>query len=217
MDGEYKLASAINSAAGSYVTASANGTSVQLVSTGTGLGVNYAVSVSIADTQTASYPTLFPSPSFTASEANMSGGGAPGPNYGVIYSYMIPQGGYAPNGNILAHTDSVMGDWLFSYDAMDRLTAAAAGGSAPSAFRGQSAGWSYDSYGNRTAQSFSNSVNSSWANYNPANNRITTASTAVAGYVYDASGNTLYDGNNEYWYDAEGQLCAVQSLAVAVG
>jgi RHS repeat-associated protein len=26
-----------------------------------------------------------------------------------------------------------------------------------------------------------------------------------------ASGNTLYDGNNEYWYDAEGQLCAVQS------
>jgi len=93
-----KLASAINSAAGSIVTASANGTSVQLVSTGTGLGVNYAVSVSIADTQTASYPTLFPSPSFTASAANMSGGGAPGPNYGVIYSYMIPQGGYAPNG-----------------------------------------------------------------------------------------------------------------------
>jgi RHS repeat-associated protein len=31
---------------------------------------------------------------------------------------------------------------------------------------------------------------------------------------YDASGNTLNDGNNKYWYDAEGQLCAVQSLAV---
>ena len=50
---------------------------------------------------------------------------------------------------------------------------------------------------------------SNYANYNPANNRITTATSAVAGYVYDASGNTLNDGNNEYWYDAEGQLCAV--------
>jgi RHS repeat-associated protein len=72
-----------------------------------------------------------------------------------------------------------------------------------------------DSFGNRTAQSFTNGVYSNWANYNPANNQITTASSALAGYVYDASGNTLYDGNNRYWYDAKGQLCAVQSLAVA--
>ena len=55
-----KLASAINSAAGSYVTASPGSTSIQLVSTGSGLGVNYAVSVSIADTQTASYPDTIP-------------------------------------------------------------------------------------------------------------------------------------------------------------
>jgi len=25
----------------------------------------------------------------------------------------------------------------------------------------------------------------------------------------NASGNTVYDGWNEYWYDGEGQLCAV--------
>jgi len=31
-------------------------------------------------------------------------------------------------------------------------------------------------------------------------------------FGYDASGNTLFDGNNRYWYDAEGQLCAVQNL-----
>jgi YD repeat-containing protein len=30
-------------------------------------------------------------------------------------------------------------------------------------------------------------------------------------FTYDASGNTTWDGNNYYWYDAEGQLCAVQS------
>src|SRR5271157_5134911 len=148
---------------------------------------------------------------------------------GVVYSYSVPSsGGYAPNGNILAHTDSVMGTWNFSYDVVDRLTSAAAGSNAPTAFRGQSAAWSYDrgprrqvfvggvedSYGNRTAQTFSNSVVSNWVNYNPANNRITTATSVVAGYVYDAGGNTLYDGNNEYWYDAEGQLCAVQSQAL---
>src|SRR5271157_2753583 len=161
---------------------------------------------------------------------------------GVVYSYSVPSsGGYAPNGNILAHTDSVMGTWNFSYDVVDRLTSAAAGSNAPTAFRGQSAAWSYDrgprrqvfvggvedSYGNRTAQTFSNSVVSNWANYNPANNRITTATSTVTGYVYDgvpvdrssstgwdASGNTLYDGNNEYWYDAEGQLCAMQSQAL---
>jgi RHS repeat-associated protein len=108
-----------------------------------------------------------------------------------------------------------MGDWLFSYDAMDRLTAAAAGSSAPAAFADQTVAWSYDSYGNRTAQTFSgNAINSNWATYNSANNRINTAKSAVAGYIYDASGNTLNDGNNKYWYDAEGQQCAVQSLAV---
>src|SRR5271157_2378669 len=105
---------------------------------------------------------------------------------GVVYSYSVPSsGGYAPNGNILAHTDSVMGTWNFSYDVVDRLTSAAAGSNAPTAFRGQSAAWSYDSYGNRTAQTFSNSVVSNWANYNPDNNRITTATSTVAGYVYD--------------------------------
>jgi RHS repeat-associated protein len=138
---------------------------------------------------------------------------------------MIPQNGYAPNGNILAHYDSVMGDWLFSYDAVDRLMAASASLNAPAGFKGQTAAWSYDSYGNRTAQSFANGVSSVTVSYNPANNRINTVSGIVPSYVYDASGNTLFDGKNEYWYDAEvpvdrssstgweaeGQLCAVAS------
>jgi YD repeat-containing protein len=175
--------------------ASAGSTSVQLVSTGSGLGVNYAVSVSIADTQTASYPTLFSSPSFTANAANMSGGAAADASYGTIYSYLVPGGGYAPNGNILTHTDSVMGTWSFNYDAVDRLTSAASGSNAPSAFQGQNAGWSYDSYGNRTAQAFSNGANSNWATYNSANNQITSVNNdAVVRSSYAAEpriGNTL--------------------------
>jgi len=110
-----------------------------------------------------------------------------------------------------------MGDWLFSYDAMDRLATAAQFASTPAStqFAGVSVSWSYDSYGNRTAQNFSNSANSNWATYNPANNRIATASTAVAGYVYDAGGNTLYDGNNRYWYDAEGARIGKGTLSAA--
>jgi hypothetical protein len=208
-----RLASAINTAAGSVVSASASGGAVNLLSTGTGTGVNYAVSVAIADTQTSSYPTLFPSASFTANAVNMTGGASVGFGPGTIYSYQVPSGGYAPNGNILQHVDSVMGTWNFSYDAVDRLTSAAAGSNAPSALSGQTAAWSYDSYGNRTAQTFTNGVYTNWAHYNSANNQIATASAGA--YVYDASGNTLYDGINRYWYDAEGQLCAVQNQAVS--
>jgi RHS repeat-associated protein len=108
-----------------------------------------------------------------------------------------------------------MGTWNFSYDAVDRLTAAAIGSNAPTPFQSQTASWSYDSFGNRTAQTFSNGAYSNWAHYNLANNRITSSSQATGGYVYDASGNTLDDGQNEYWYDAEGQQCAVQGKAVA--
>jgi RHS repeat-associated protein len=140
--------------------------------------------------------------------------------YGTIYSY---EAGYAPNGNILTHTDSVMGTWNFSYDAVDRLTTARnmAAGVSPFPYTGQYGCWSYDAYGNRLSEAMSSTACNSnptpqvWTTYNTSNNRISASSmsplTVAAGsYGYDNSGHTLYDGNNHYWYDAEGQLCAVQ-------
>jgi YD repeat-containing protein len=139
---------------------------------------------------------------------------------------------------------------------VDRLTMAAAGSKAPSQYAGNYGCWTYDSFGNRTLEAFSsascgnNPTPQALTTYNPANNRIvySTASPATVpganAYAYDgvpvdrssstgrdASGNTLYDGNNEYWYDAEGQLstprtktcpwgprlCAVQSLRYTGG
>jgi YD repeat-containing protein len=160
--------------------------------------------------------TDFTAPSFLVTTGAMAEGYSAASGQSPAYFYYVPEGGYAPNGNILMHSDSVMGDWAFSYDAMDRLATAAqlASTATSTQFAGVNGSWSYDSYGNRTAQTFSNGAYSNWATYNSANNRIATAKSAVAGYVYDASGNTLNDGNNKYWYDAEGQLCAVQSLAV---
>jgi RHS repeat-associated protein len=116
-----------------------------------------------------------------------------------------------------------MGTWGFQYDAVDRLTSAAAAGGNPVQYAGNYTcwAWNYDSFGNRTLEAFS-AAPCTGANQTPqveafygttnTNNRIQSISgNILASFSYDASGNTLYDGNNEYWYDAEGQLCAVQS------
>ena len=72
-----------------------------------------------------------------------------------------------------------------------------------------------DSFGNRTLEAFSSAACSNnptpqiKAVYNSANNQIQSVSgTTSATFIYDASGNTLYDGNNYYWYDAEGARIA---------
>jgi RHS repeat-associated protein len=139
----------------------------------------------------------------------------------MIYYYLIPNGGYAPNGNILAHSDMIMGDWIFAYDAADRLISEVPESTAPSRCIGKYACWTYDAFGNRTLEAFStvacngtNPTPQMKAVINVANNRITSVSgTTSATFVYDSSGDTLYDGNNEYWYDAEGRLCAVQQVS----
>jgi YD repeat-containing protein len=116
-----------------------------------------------------------------------------------------------------------MGTWTYSYDAVDRLVTATPGSDTPAQYAGNYGCWSYDSYGNRTMEAFSSApctgtpVPQVVTTYNAANNQISSSTlssaTLTAGsFGYDASGNTLYDGNNRYWYDAEGQLCAVQSL-----
>jgi RHS repeat-associated protein len=170
--------------------------------------------------------TVFASPSFTATGSTMVDGTNSRAGNGVVYSYVVPTGGYAPNGDLLAISDSVTGDWAFSYDALDRLnTAQAMGtGNTPSQYLGLYGCWSYDSYGNRLSEAMSSTAcNSnpplvSWADYSTSNNnQMTTtsmttgqSSPTTSGYVvsYDASGNVLWDGYNRYWYDGEGRICA---------
>ena len=140
--------------------------------------------------------------------------GAPGPS-------LSGTGDIAQNGNILAHADSVMGTWNFTYDAVDRLMTAQQTAVSPTVpasqnYAGKYGCWSYDSYGNRTLEAVSstacnaNPTPQMWATYNPANNRITADTNRTSNFGYDTSGNTQNDGINNYWYDAEGQLCAVQ-------
>jgi YD repeat-containing protein len=192
---------------------------INLTSNSAGASTNYSVSVTVNDALAPQYPSLFTNPSFSAVGDNMAGGAGADSSYGTIYSYAAA---YAQNGNILAHADSVMGTWNFSYDAVDRLMTAQQTAPSPTVTASQKyAGlygcWTYDSFGNRTLEALSSAACNNnptpqiKATYNQANNQIQSVSgTTYATFSYDASGNTSTDGINNYWYDAEGQLCAAQ-------
>jgi hypothetical protein len=101
--------------------------------------------------------------SYMASSSNpvnfTIGTNLPGRNSTGIYNYKITQpdgvtSGYQANGNVQAYIDSVNGTWSnISYDGLNRLSAATQSTISFS----QSMCWSYDSFGNRTAQMISGS------------------------------------------------------------
>jgi len=211
------IASAINNAQ-AFVSATPdpNGYSVNLQSTGAGSSDNYPVVVNVTHNANS---TLFPEPSFQFVASSTTGGGSGSSGgYSPIYSYSVPTGGYAPNGNLMAHSDTVMGDWAFQYDTLNRLTAAAPAANVPSALANTIGCYGYDAFGNRTLAGLTaadcTGTNSPTASYN-ANNQVTWTSvnSAASGFAYDAAGDVLNDGKNEYMYDAEGRLCAVAANA----
>lgn len=108
------------------------------------------------------------------------------------------------NGQVTGVTDLVDNgrSATYTYDPLNRLATASTTGSANYAAWGLS--WTYDQYGNRTAQTQTagnppqNSVS-----VDPSTNHINTPN---QGYSYDASGNITGDGNNVLTYDAEGRV-----------
>jgi len=109
----------------------------------------------------------------------------------------VPQGGYAPNGNILQHADSVMGTWNFTYDTLNRL---AQGTATAGADNGLTLGWTYDRYGNRWAQNATGTGNATavqpqltfYGSNGVNTNRIDGPGPGCSpsqAYCYDAAGN----------------------------
>ena len=70
--------------------------------------------------------------------------------------------------------------------------------------------WTYDNWGNRTAQSVTSGSCPAPQTAVNTNNQITST-----GYSYDASGNLLSDGTHTYKYDAENRITAVDNGATA--
>src|SRR5690348_2049723 len=107
------------------------------------------------------------------------------------------------------------------YDSLNRLTGAQA--TAGGAYNGLQVSWSYDPFGNRTAESFSGNDQgnapvppSTSASYN-ANNQVQSVGSGVVP-TYDAAGDALTDTQNQqYLYDAEGRICAVNGTGGMLG
>jgi RHS repeat-associated protein len=206
------IKSAVQSAAGSFLTASVSGSTVTLTSNQAGWATNWPVTATIADTAGLS------TPSFAVAASGMSGG----TNAGTIYSYNLgglPNGkqGYDAAGNVTGFQDSVMGTWNFGYDHLNRLTSAAGVAGSFDGVNVAAAGqnWTYDSFGNRLTQTaVGTQVPTEWANYGAGNNRMT-ANNFVPGGIPapDADGRLLGDGSKSYLWEAQGWLCGVTTAA----
>jgi RHS repeat-associated protein len=136
----------------------------------------------------------------------------------TLYSYSIAgsgsASGYDSAGDVTGYIDTVNGTWTAGYDAIHRLT------SVTSSLVGAMS-WTYDDAGNRLSQTGAGGHQTS--TIDPATNRIITSdyhspsgsgsgiTQASVGFTYDAAGNVTFDGQNDYAYDAEGQMCASQS------
>jgi RHS repeat-associated protein len=146
-----------------------------------------------------------------------------------IYSYSITDGsgnsGYAANSNIIAYNDSVNGQWSFAYDGLNRLSAGftSAGVQANPYFC-----WSYDSFGNRTAQiasdePFTSTLGSCQAATNadvsgsPASYDAQNRLTGALAPTYDAAGDVVLTDSAGYLYDPEGHVCAVNTAPISGG
>ena len=123
------------------------------------------------------------------------------------YTYSVS---YDGSGSVKAYNDSVNGDWTLTNDNLHRLSkmTVTLGGVAATAQE------TYDHFGNRNVEYLTSNGTqlqpSPYLNFTSGNNR-------VSNWSYDNAGNLLSDGSNNYLYDAENRLCAVQQLPPLTG
>ena len=124
--------------------------------------------------------------------------------------------GYDAAGNVTGVNDSVMGEWNFGYDHLNRLSSAAgvSGSYNGVSIAGRTLTWTYDSFGNRNVQTPSTGAPfpAEHAYYNPANNQLT-SSNFTGQLAYDDAGNIKFDGLNYYALDSESRVCALKNIA----
>ncbi len=145
---------------------------------------------------------------YTTSTGSSSGSGV------SLYSYsLLSPNGYAANGNVTGFVDSVNGTANIGYDSLNRMTQ---GKATAGLYTGLQLAWNYDPWGNRTAESYSGNPSyplpPSTSMTFSTSNKVTFTQAAVNGYSYDAAGNVINDGINQYAYDAEERVCVTQNL-----
>lgn len=103
---------------------------------------------------------------------------------------------YAPNSGLTAVNDSVNGNWMYSYDALNRIAGANKSGGTNFTFDidRNSNRWHQNPSGQGAQLSFDNTTN-----HVASGNGVT----------YDAVGNIINDGNCAYTYDGEYRITTV--------
>lgn len=199
------IASGLDSSCASYVSARASGAQVTVTAISPGTSFDYSLSAGLDYYD----GNAFSSPSFSIAGQGMTGGeGSSTP----VYSY---QASYDNVGNVTSYTDSVMGAWSFGYDTLNRLTSTTAGANVPTGYANSYGCWTYDGFGNRLKEAYSNQTSTPCATGADDNlqltitNQSTGNNNQVAGYTYDDAGDVLNDNRNQYMYDADGRICAV--------
>jgi RHS repeat-associated protein len=123
------------------------------------------------------------------------------------YNYSV---NYDGNGNVTGYNDSAAGTWTVTNDALHRLLKMS-GTLAGTAYTGQE---TYDHFGNRNVETVTAGSNqmqpSIYLHFSAGNNRADEG-------TYDNAGNPKSDGTNNYLYDAENRICAVQQAATGSG
>jgi RHS repeat-associated protein len=127
--------------------------------------------------------------------------------------YSLGANGSAPLydgvGNLTSYSDSVMGNTTFTYDTLNRLVGTTI---TTGPYAGEYGCWTYDAFGNRMLEAFTQKSTTPCAPGAPIGSPYTvtnpTPKNQVSSVVYDAAGDAISDGRNNYAYDAEGRVCA---------
>jgi RHS repeat-associated protein len=193
----------------------------------TGIGLNYSSDGTVTVSNPFSGPTFYPGGAVETANVSANLGSYPGlalfrtydnrgriageidtnTNQQNVYSYSV---NYDGNGNVTGYNDSAAGAWTVNNDALHRLLnmSGTVGGVAYTAQE------TYDHFGNRNVEVVTAGPNqmqpSNYLHFSAGNNRADEG-------IYDNAGNPFSDGANDYLYDAENRICAVQQIASGAG
>jgi len=156
---------------------------------------NYRIGLAVQHTS-----SYFATYSFTPSSS--TGTFLTGGRDNTIYSLALSS--YAPDSNVLTANDSANGNWIFNYDAFNRVVGA-------NQNSGQAVyNYVYDRAGNRWQQNGPHTMTLAFTG------NATTNNNRADGYSYDLAGNLLNDGTNTYTYDAESRIRTAGPLATCM-
>src|SRR6202030_1485916 len=127
------------------------------------------------------------------------------PSGNVLDLWMGYNAGTSNNGNLMNWNATGAQSFVrtYGYDSLNRVSTI---GDTVAAQPCKGLSWSYDNWGNRTAQTMTSGSCGQFSATADAQNRVHDTNNF---YQYDAAGNMTHDASHSYTYNAENRLTAV--------